>query len=157
MATLTVTSRSIPSDGTIPVDETCDGTDKSPELSWSAPPPGTKSLAVIVDDPDASSGEFTHWLAFNIRPDVLSLPEGLPQYPVLEALHGALQGQNSWGTAGYRGPAPPKGHGTHHYHFRLYALNAPLSASQGLDKKGLFGALHNHILAEAELVGTYER
>jgi len=68
-----------------------------------------------------------------------------------------MQGKNSWGTDGYRGPAPPRGHGTHHYHFRLYALDVPLAAAQGLDKAGLLHAMQGHVLSEAELVGTYER
>jgi Raf kinase inhibitor-like YbhB/YbcL family protein len=68
-----------------------------------------------------------------------------------------MQGRNSWGTDGYRGPAPPQGHGTHHYHFRLYALDASLHAAQGLDKAGVLGAMQGHVLGEAELVGTYER
>jgi Raf kinase inhibitor-like YbhB/YbcL family protein len=85
------------------------------------------------------------------------LPEGLPRTPALDVPPGARQGKNSWASDGYRGPAPPRGHGTHHYHFRLYALDAPLAAAQGLDKAGLLRAMRGHILAEAELVGTYQR
>jgi Raf kinase inhibitor-like YbhB/YbcL family protein len=94
---------------------------------------------------------------YKIPADVRALTEGIPADPAPDVPPGAMQGKNSWGTDGYRGPAPPRGHGTHHYHFRLYALDAPLRVSQGLDKRGLLEAMQGHILAEAELVGTYER
>jgi Raf kinase inhibitor-like YbhB/YbcL family protein len=142
----------------IPRRHTEDGQDLSPPLAWSGLPVGTRELALLVDDPDAPRAEpWVHWILYKITADVLKLGEGIPQKPMLETPIGALQGKNSWGTVGYRGPAPPRGHGTHHYHFRLYALNAPLGGTQGLDKKGLLSAMHNLILAEAELVGTYER
>jgi Raf kinase inhibitor-like YbhB/YbcL family protein len=135
-----------------------DGEDLSPPLTWSGPPEGTQELALIVDDPDAPRAEpWVHWVLYKIPADVQSLTEGIPPTPTPDAPPGARQGKNSWGTDGYRGPAPPKGHGTHHYHFRLYALDAPLAAAQGLDKAGLLHAMQGHVLAEAELVGTYER
>jgi Raf kinase inhibitor-like YbhB/YbcL family protein len=132
--------------------------DLSPPLTWTGLPQGTKELALIVDDPDAPRPEpWVHWVLYKIPADVRTLTEGLPRTPTLHVPPSALQGKNSWGTDGYRGPAPPKGHGTHHYHFRLYALDAPLAAAQGLDKAGLLEAMRGHVLAEAELVGTYER
>ena len=135
-----------------------DGEDLSPPLTWSGLPEGTKELALIVDDPDAPRAEpWVHWVLYKIPADVRTLTEGLPRTPSLNTPPGAMQGKNSWGTDGYRGPAPPRGHGTHHYHFRLYALDAPLAAAQGLDKPGLLEAMRGHVLAEAELVGTYER
>jgi Raf kinase inhibitor-like YbhB/YbcL family protein len=135
-----------------------DGEDLSPPLTWSDPPAGTKELALIVDDPDAPRAEpWVHWVLYQIPAEVRALTEGIPQDPRPNAPPGVMQGKNSWETDGYRGPAPPKGHGTHHYHFRLYALDAPLAAAQGLDKAGLIEAMRGHILAEAELVGTYER
>jgi Raf kinase inhibitor-like YbhB/YbcL family protein len=135
-----------------------DGEDLSPPLSWSDPPEGTRELALIVDDPDAPRAEpWVHWVLYKIPPDVRTLPEGVPPSPTLTTPPGALQGKNSWGTGGYRGPAPPRGHGVHHYHFRLYALDAPVRAEKGLDKRGLLSAMQGHILAQAELVGTYER
>jgi Raf kinase inhibitor-like YbhB/YbcL family protein len=142
----------------IPRRYTEDGEDLSPPLSWSGLPEGTKELALIVDDPDAPRAEpWVHWVLYKVPADARTLPEGIPPTPVLDVPPGALQGKNSWGTIGYRGPAPPRGHGTHHYHFRLHALEAPLRAAQGLDKAGLQEAMQGHVLAEAELVGTYER
>jgi hypothetical protein len=115
-------------------------------------------LALIVEDPDAPRAEpWVHWVLYKIPADVRTLAEGIPPSPAPAVPRGALQGKSSWGTDGYRGPAPPRGHGTHHYHFRLYALDAPLAAAQGLDKAGLLEAMKGHVLAEAELVGTYER
>jgi Raf kinase inhibitor-like YbhB/YbcL family protein len=142
----------------IPRRYTEDGEDLSPPLAWSGPPDGTRELALIVDDPDAPRAKpWVHWVLYKIPADVRTLTEGLPRTPALDIPPGARQGKNSWGTVGYRGPAPPKGHGTHHYHFRLYALDRPLAVAQGLDKSGLLEATRGHVLAEAELVGTYER
>jgi Raf kinase inhibitor-like YbhB/YbcL family protein len=142
----------------IPRQYTEDGEDLSPPLSWSSPSDGTRELALIVDDPDAPRAEpWVHWVMYKIPADVRALTEGLPKTPTLDVPPVAMQGKNSWGTDGYRGPAPPRGHGTHHYHFRLYAFDAPLAAAQGLDKAGLLRGMQGHILAEAELVGTYER
>jgi len=142
----------------IPRRYTEDGEDLSPPLTWSGVPEGTKELALIVDDPDAPRAEpWVHWVLYKIPADVRALTEGLPRTPTLGIPAGARQGKNSWGTVGYRGPAPPKGHGKHHYHFRSYALDTPLAALPGLDKAGLLAAMHGHILATAELVGTYER
>jgi Raf kinase inhibitor-like YbhB/YbcL family protein len=142
----------------IPKKHTEDGDDLSPPLSWAGVPDGTQEFALIVDDPDAPRTEpWVHWVLYKIPADVRALTEGLPQTPRLNAPGGAQQGKNTWGTDGYRGPAPPKGHGTHHYHFRLYALDAPTPAAQGLDKSALLGAMKGHVLGEAELVGTYSR
>jgi Raf kinase inhibitor-like YbhB/YbcL family protein len=135
-----------------------DGEDLSPPLTWSGLPEGTRELALVVDDPDAPRAEpWVHWVLYKIPADAQSLTEGVPQTAAPGAHPGVVQGKNSWGTVGYRGPAPPKGHGTHHYHFRLYALDAPLTGARGLDKGGLLEAVRGHVLAEAELVGTYER
>ncbi|WP_406699093.1 YbhB/YbcL family Raf kinase inhibitor-like protein [Singulisphaera sp. Ch08] len=135
-----------------------DGEDVSPPLTWSGQPDGTRELALIVDDPDAPTAEpWVHWVIYKIPGGIHTLPEGLPRTPMPNAPTGALQGKNSWGGAGYRGPAPPRGHGTHHYHFRLYALDAPLQAAGGLDKGALIQAMQGHILAHAELIGTYKR
>jgi Raf kinase inhibitor-like YbhB/YbcL family protein len=135
-----------------------DGADVSPPLTWTDPPDDTKELALIVDDPDAPTAEpWVHWVIYRLPAETRSLPEGVPAQPRLSAPAAVLQGKNSWGTIGYRGPAPPRGHGTHHYHFRLYALGAPLAATPGLDKNALLKAMKGHVLAEAELVGTYQR
>src|SRR5437763_1867599 len=130
-----------------------DGEDLSPPLTWSGLPEGTRELALIVEDPDAPRSEpWVHWVLYKIPADVRTLAEGVPPSPTLNTPLGALQGKNSWGTDGYRGPAPPSEHGTHHYHFRLLALDVPLHAAQGLEKEGLLGALQGHVLAQAELV-----
>jgi Raf kinase inhibitor-like YbhB/YbcL family protein len=156
--TMTVQTTAFPSGQAIPARFTGDGKDVSPALTWTEPPAGTKELALIVDDPDAPTAEpWVHWVIYKIPPDVRALAEGVPTRPALDRPAGAIQGNNSWGTVGYRGPAPPKGHGTHHYHFRLYALDAPLQAAAGLEKNALLKLMKGHILAQAELVGTYQR
>jgi Raf kinase inhibitor-like YbhB/YbcL family protein len=143
---------------TIPRRHTGDGEDLSPPLSWSGLPPETRELALIVDDPDAPTPQpWVHWVISKISPLEQGIAEGVHVKPAPSFPAGALQGKNSWGTVGYRGPAPPKGHGVHHYHFRLYVLDAPLGVTAGLDKPGLLKAMQGHILAESELVGTYQR
>jgi Raf kinase inhibitor-like YbhB/YbcL family protein len=138
-----------------------DGDDVSPPLAWQDVPQETKELALICDDPDAPTPEpWVHWILYKIPADVRKLPEGVPTDAELKSPAGARQGLNSWPsgrTIGYRGPAPPPKHGTHHYHFRLYALDAPLSLDAKPDKKTLLAAMKGHILAEGEIVGTFER
>jgi len=142
----------------IPRRHTGDGEDLSPPLTWSGLPPDTRELALIVDDPDAPSPQpWVHWVIFKIPAADSAIAEGVPPKPAPSFPSGAIQGKNSWGTIGYRGPAPPKGHGVHRYHFRLFALDAPLSVAAGIDKPGLLKAMQGHILAEAELVGIYQR
>jgi hypothetical protein len=145
----------------IPVDYTGDGRDVSPPLSWSGVPEGTAEFALICDDPDAPSAEpWVHWLIYKIPGSARSLPEGIPGQARVQDPRDAMQGRNSWtsgSTMGYRGPAPPEGSGAHHYHFRLYALDAPINLRAGMDKKALLNAMRGHILAEGELIGTYER
>ena len=155
---LTVRSPAFTEGRRIPRRHTGDGEDLSPPLSWSSLPPGTKELALIVDDPDAPSAEpWVHWVLYSIPVGTEGVPEGVhpkerPPFP-----GGAIQGLNSWGTVGYRGPAPPRGHGVHHYHVTLHALDVVLGLPTGLDKKMLLEALAGHVLARGELVGTYER
>ena len=157
-AKLTVRSTALADGKPIPQRHTGDGKDASPPLAWSDVPAGAKELALIVDDPDAPSSEpWVHWVIYKIPPDAAGLPEGVATSPVLTAPPGTLQGRNSWGTVGYRGPAPPKGHGVHHYHFRLYALAAPLALKAGAGKRELLEAMAGNVLAEGELVGTYQR
>jgi len=144
----------------IPRKYTGDGQDVSPPLAWSDLPAGTKELALICDDPDAPTPQpWVHWVIYKIPADAMGLAEGIPQQEKLTQPAGVLQGKNSWpsGNIGYRGPAPPKGHGVHHYHFKLYALDAPLNAPPGLDKEKLIKAMQGHILAQTELLGTYKR
>src|SRR5688572_12369684 len=129
-----ISSGSFGNNEPIPVGFTADGRNASPELRWSGLPPGTKELALIADDPDAPKSEpFVHWVAYKIPADAAHLPEGLPPKKKLSDPPGIMQGRNSFGDIGYDGPAPPKGHGTHHYHFHLYALDEPLEVQPGLD------------------------
>lgn len=142
----------------IPKTYTGDGEDVSPPLRWSGLPEGTKGLAMIVDDPDAPTAEpFVHWVIYAIPAPAPGLPEGVPKQSTLTTPAGALQGRNSFSKIGYGGPAPPRGHGTHHYHFHLHALDEPLNVQAGLDANALRAAMSGHVLDETDLVGTYER
>lgn len=146
----------------IPKKYTGEGQDVSPPLAWSAVPEGTKEIALICDDPDAPTPQpWVHWVIYKIPAEAGGLPEGIARTASLSQPAGALQGTNSWpegqNNIGYRGPMPPPGHGVHHYHFKLYALDAPLSVAPGLDKSGLLRAMDRHVLAEGVLTGTYER
>ena len=158
---ITVSSSAFAEGERIPGRFTGDGQDISPPLRWEGVPEGTKELALICDDPDAPTAEpWVHWVIYKLSAGLLELPQGLPDAARIERPVGALQGRNSWTsgrTIGYRGPAPPPGHGVHHYHFRLYALDAELNVAPGIDKKSLLRAMDGHVLAEGELVGTYER
>lgn len=145
----------------IPRKYTGDGADVSPPLSWSGVPEGTKEFALVCDDPDAPTPEpWVHWVIYKIGGQLRVLPEALPWHSKIEKPITALQGRNSWPsgrTTGYRGPAPPPGHGVHRYHFKLYALGKEIQLAPGVDKKVLLGVLKGHVLGEAELVGTYQR
>ena len=142
----------------VPRRHTGDGEDLSPPLSWTGLPSGAASLALIVDDPDAPSSEpWVHWVIYNLPADEQGLVEGIPPSDRPASPSGAVQGENSWGTVGYRGPAPPRGHGVHHYIFRLFALNQGVNLPRGLDKPSLLAAIRGHVIAEATLTGTYQR
>jgi Raf kinase inhibitor-like YbhB/YbcL family protein len=137
------------------------GEDLSPPLSWKPAPEGTVELALLCDDPDAPTPQpWVHWIIYEIPGDIVSLPEGVASDEELTSPCSARQGKNSWPdgqTVGYRGPAPPPGHGTHHYRFTLYALNAKLNLPPGADRAALEHAMQGHILAEGRLTGTYSR
>jgi Raf kinase inhibitor-like YbhB/YbcL family protein len=153
-----VSSDAFAPDDAIPSKFTADGENISPELRWGELPAGTRELALIVDDPDAPREQpFVHWVMYKIPPDADGLPEHLRKQTQLTSPPGAVQGKNSFGKIGYGGPAPPSGHGTHHYHFHLYALDKPIQVSGGIDKESLIAAMSGHILDEGDLVGTYER
>jgi Raf kinase inhibitor-like YbhB/YbcL family protein len=154
-----VTSEAFKPGAAIPARYTADGDDISPPLNWTGVPGNAKELALIVEDPDAPQPEpFIHWVIYKIPADAAGLPEGVPAQAKLKSPAGAVQGKNSFkNKIGYGGPAPPPGHGTHHYHFRLYALDQPLEVQGGLDNKALIAAMSGHILDEGELIGTYER
>jgi Raf kinase inhibitor-like YbhB/YbcL family protein len=140
--------------GTIPQKYTCMGEDVSPALSWTDPPKGTKSLALIVDDPDSPMGTWVHWVLFDLSPDVKKLDEGVP--PDGEVLKGAKQGRNDFGNLGYGGPCPPPGP-PHRYNFKLYALDIKPTLSVGATKAELLMAMEGHILGEAKLMGRFGR
>jgi Raf kinase inhibitor-like YbhB/YbcL family protein len=142
----------------IPARHTGDGEDLSPPLAWSEPPAGTKQLVLVVEDPDAPSPEpWVHWVLYAIPATARALPEGVPAIRTPATPAGALQGKNSWGTLGWRGPSPPRGHGTHRYLFRLYALDALLRLDAAADKRAVLGAIQGHVLAQTEVVGIYSR
>jgi len=148
--------------GNIPAKFTCDGAGTSPELKWAAVPSGTRSLALIVIDPDAPVGDFVHWILYNVPAETRELPEGLPSQERLAdgafrgALLGALQGRNDFGSIGYGGPCPP-GSSPHRYVFRLYALDARLSLPARATRVQVEKAMGGHILAHGELTGRYQR
>jgi len=146
--------------GDIPAKFTCEGKDVSPALTWTNPPAGTKGFALIVDDPDAPGGTFTHWIVVGIRAEGRALPEGVNKSGnVLSVRGGGKQNTNDFGRVGYNGPCPPPGK-PHRYFFRLYALDSPLTfhgpGNVGTGKE-LEEAMKGHILAKAELMGKYQR
>jgi Raf kinase inhibitor-like YbhB/YbcL family protein len=138
----------------IPKRHTGDGEDISPSLAWSDPPKETKTFALICDDPDAPGGTRVHWVVFNLPADARELAEGVPTSATLT--NGAKQGTNDFGNHGYGGPAPPRGK-PHRYFFKLYALDRTLDLAAGATKDRLLAACQGHILAEAPLMGKYQR
>jgi Raf kinase inhibitor-like YbhB/YbcL family protein len=140
--------------GTIPVAYTCDGGNVSPPLSWTNVPADTQSLALIVDDPDAPSGTWVHWVIFNMAPTLSSLSEGASSPGSRDSFGTA--GTNSFRQSGYGGPCPPRGK-PHRYFFRLYALDRKLELKSGAAKADVEKAMQGHILAQGQLMGTYGR
>ena len=138
----------------IPKKFTCDGPDVSPALSWNEPPPGTESLALIMDDPDAPVGTWVHWVLYDLPASERELAEDMPKEGQLKS--GARQGRNDFRHIGYGGPCPPPGK-PHRYFFKLYALDAKANLKPGVTKQELERALEGHILAQAELMGRYGR
>lgn len=135
-----------------------EGLDASPALTWSLVPQSASELVLICDDPDAPSAEpWVHWVVYRISPRLKGLPEGVPKDERPGNPEGMLQGLNSWDEVGYGGPQPPVGHGTHHYRFRLYALDTHLDLGPGATKAEVLDAIEGHVVGEGELVGTYER
>ncbi len=142
----TVTSPAFSDGQTVPKQFTCDGDDAPPPITVNEPPKGTKSFAVIADDPDAPKGTFTHWLAYDIPTDGNAL----------RATAGKTL-KNDFGRKGYGGPCPPPGHGKHRYYFTVYAVDAPTLDIPGDSRDALEAALKDHTLARAQLMGHYER
>lgn len=152
-----ITSQAI-SDGER-IDErfTCEGEDVSPALLLAATPAGARTLALVVDDPDAPDGTFVHWLIWNLPSNLGEIPEGVPQDEIVDDLGEAAQGENDFGEIGFRGPCPPPGHGEHHYRFTLYALDTDLDLEPGAERDELDDAMEGHILETASLTGTFSR
>jgi hypothetical protein len=153
--TLTLSSAAFPDQGAIPSRYTCEGQDISPPLAWSGVPPGSESLVLIVDDPDAPDPAapkttWVHWLLYNLPPATDELAEDLQTLPP-----GTLQGRNDWRKTGYGGPCPPIG--SHRYFHKLYALDCVLADLGRPTKAQLEGAMQGHVLAKAELIGTYRK
>ena len=154
---LNLTSTAFAPNGSIPARYTCEGDDTSPPLSWAGAPSGTKSVALIVDDPDAPDPAkpkrvYVHWVVYNIPATATSLPEnaskkGLPA--------GAVQGKNDWGKTQYGGPCPPIGR--HRYFFKLYALDTELTGLSSPTRADLLKAIEGHVIASGELIGTYQK
>ena len=148
-----LTSPALEDGGMIPGKYTCDGDDVSPQLNWENIPDGTKSIAIIMDDPDAPRGTWIHWVIYNIEPDTNELHENIDTDEVVNS--GALQGKNSWGNIGYGGPCPPGG--VHRYYFKIYALDSQALTVPGATKEQLLESIRGHIISEGELMGRYER
>jgi Raf kinase inhibitor-like YbhB/YbcL family protein len=143
---ITISSSAFVSGGIIPVKYTCDGDDITPPLDFNYVPNGTKSLVLILEDPDASGGTWVHWIVFNIPPDIKGFKENEgPRYYI---------GENSWGDIGYGGPCPPIGE-QHRYYFRLYALNTELNLLDGASRKEIDDAMEGHIIGKTSLMGKY--
>lgn len=149
---LAIKSTAFSAGNPIPKNHTCDGADVSPALMWTGAPAGTQSFALIVDDPDAPVGTWTHWIIWNIRPEASELPEGMPQNESLT--DGTRQGKNDFKRIGYGGPCPPSGK-THRYFFKLYALRTKLDVQAGATRKELERAMQGQVLAQAEVMGKY--
>jgi len=143
-----LTSTAFADGAEIPSKYTTDGKNISPPLAWSFLPDGTRSLALIVHDPDAPSGDFTHWVAWDIEPEPPGLDEGSTE---------PAEGVNGFGEVRYMGPSPPSGHGQHRYFHDLHALDTELDLEPGASREQLEEALEGHVLGQAQLVGTYER
>jgi len=154
---LTITSSSFSHNGIIPARHTCDGSDISPALTWTDVPDGTRSLVLIVDDPDAPDPAapkmtWVHWVLYNLPPNVNGLPEAVE---ATKLPSGTLQGINDWSRTGYGGPCPPVG--SHRYFYKLYALNTILPDVKNSTKAILEKAMQGHVIAQTELIGHYQR
>jgi Raf kinase inhibitor-like YbhB/YbcL family protein len=148
-----ITSSVFEDGGLIPAKYTCDGADMSPALRWDVVPEGTKSIALICDDPDAPMGTFVHWVIFGLPAETRELTENIPSDETLP--NGAKQGTSDFGRIGYGGPCPPSG--THRYFFKIYALDTEVDLAAGASKRELVKAMEGHILGQGQLIGKYKR
>lgn len=151
--TLQLTSTAFEEGAAIPARYTCTGDDISPALAWTGAPDGTASFVLIMDDPDAPSRTWVHWVVYNLPPNITDLPEAIAADDDLPG--DAAHAQNSWRRSDYGGPCPPSG--THRYFFKLYALDTTLNLGVDATKSTVVAAMEGHILAEAQLMGTYEK
>ena len=149
VASITVTSSSILPNAPVPIEYTCDGKDLFPALTWSAPPPGTRSIAIVVDDPDAPGGTFTHFIAFDLPSDLRAVKEGSD----LPALGGRI-GRNDFDRVAYSGPCPPRGE-EHRYLFKVLALDQLLTVAEGIPRAEIDAAMNGHLLGEGALTSTF--
>jgi Raf kinase inhibitor-like YbhB/YbcL family protein len=152
--TIQITSTAFTEGNSIPQKYTCDNQDISPPLVWTGIPAGAKSLALIVDDPDAPVGAWVHWVVFDMLPTLNGLPEGIAKTPTVAGI--GTQGRTDFGKPGYGGPCPPKGK-PHRYFFRLYALDSLLKLPAGAKRSEVDKAMQEHILALGQLIGNYSR
>jgi Raf kinase inhibitor-like YbhB/YbcL family protein len=150
---MTIASTAFEHGQAIPAKYSCKGADVSPALQWAGVPDGAASLVLICDDPDAPVGTWDHWVFFNLPVELSGLPEAVP--PGASPELGGVQGKNSWRRNDYGGPCPPRG--THRYFFRLYALDITLDLGPSAGKRKVLEAMEDHILAQAELMGTFTR
>jgi Raf kinase inhibitor-like YbhB/YbcL family protein len=151
---LTISSPDFNNNEVLPAKFTGEGQNISPALNWTGIPSNTASLAVIMDDPDAPTGLFTHWIIFNIPPECKKLPQAVKTNLLLE--DGSMQGKNTAGTIGYYGPYPPPGP-AHRYQFNLYALDKMIDVKPGTNRKEVLDAMQSHIIASAMITGIYQR
>ncbi len=152
---LALMSPAFPPGGAVPAEYTCDGADISPPISWSGVPVGAQSLVLIVEDPDAPSGVFRHWAAYDIPPTTTGLAQGYGPRRVAARFREA---RNDFGERYYGGPCPPKGHGVHHYHFRLLAISRPrLDLAPSASALDVRNAAQPYVIQQTELIGTYRR
>ena len=151
--TIKVTSSAFEDQGMIPAKYTCQGQNISPPLQFEMGIEGTRSIALICDDPDAPIGTFVHWVMFNLPADTKTLAENIPAADTLK--NGARQGKNDFGKTGYGGPCPPSG--THRYFFKVYALDKTIDTSVVTNKKQLLEAMQGHILGQGQLMGKYKK
>ena len=154
VAALTISSSAFQNGQPVPQKYSCDGENISPALSWSAGPSQTRCFALVCEDPDAPHGTFIHWVMYNIPSSSTGLPENVKKTDALP--DGTRQGKNGAGQMGYTGPCPPPGK-LHHYHFKLFALDAMCNVPGTPDRDQLMSAIQGHIIAQGETVGTYQR
>ena len=153
---LSLSSTAFKDGGPIPVKYTCDGADVSPPLAWNDVPQGTAALALIADDPDAPARTWVHWVLYGVPATAAGAPENVSKVEEPGEIKGAVQGRNDSHGVGYRGPCPPPGP-AHRYFFKLYALAASLELEPGASKQDVERAMGGHIIATAQLMGTYAR